>query len=84
MANHKYRQVFSKIWKGDFFDALDPSEKLFWLYLLTNEDTTQCGIYYFRSKHHTGVLGFSTDTIDSLRKRFEEKYKKIAYDNETH
>lgn len=41
----KYRQLYTEFWKDGFVVELEPEEKYFYLYLLTNANTSQCGIY---------------------------------------
>ncbi|MBX4258447.1 hypothetical protein [Clostridium estertheticum] len=41
----KYRQIYTEFWSDTFVLELDSQEKLFYLYLLTNTKSTQCGIY---------------------------------------
>ncbi|MCB2306027.1 hypothetical protein LGL08_05430 [Clostridium estertheticum] len=41
----KYRQIYTKFWSDTFVLELDSQEKLFYLYLLMNTKSTQCGIY---------------------------------------
>lgn len=43
----KYRYVYTVFWKDDYIQNLNEDEKLLFVYLLTNEDTKQCGVYTF-------------------------------------
>lgn len=60
-------------------DQADTSEKLFYLFLLTNPKTTQCGIYRLRIKDMVHFTGFSAEQCSLLIERFRE-YGKILYD----
>jgi len=40
-----YRKINTTFWSDPFICDLDPDKKLFYLYILTNERTKQCGIY---------------------------------------
>ncbi len=41
----KYRQLYTEFWSDSFVLELTPEEKYFYLYLISNCKTTQCGIY---------------------------------------
>lgn len=41
----KYRPVYTKIWKDPDFQRYTPEEKLLFIYLCTNDSTTDSGIY---------------------------------------
>ena len=71
----KYRQVHISFWQDPFIEELEPMQKYFYLYLMTNSKTTQCGCFEISNKlikYETG-LGqeeikeyielFSTDEI---------------------
>ncbi|MHB8172131.1 MAG: hypothetical protein ACYDG6_11420 [Thermincolia bacterium] len=60
-----------------------PEEKFFYLYLLTNPHTKQCGIYELSLKQAEFETGFNKDTILKLIDRFENTYQKIKYNPET-
>ena len=40
-----FRKVHVTFWRDEFVEGLTPEQKFFYLYLLTNDRTTQCGIY---------------------------------------
>lgn len=40
-----FRQIHTKIWKDGWFLDLEPSEKLLWIYLFSNDRATIAGIY---------------------------------------
>lgn len=77
-----YRQVHTAFWQDDFVLELTPEEKFFYVYLMTNGRTTQCGIFKFPRIIVQDETGYNRETIDKLVKRFEE-YKKIKYSSET-
>lgn len=77
-----YRQVYITFWQDEFILDLTPEEKYFYLYLMTNSKTSQCGIYQLPIKVMEMELGYNRDTIVKLIERFEE-YGKIAYDELT-
>ena len=74
-----YRQVYITFWQDEFILELTPEEKYFYLYLMTNSKTSQCGIYQLPIKVMEMELGYNRDTIIKLIERFEQ-YGKIAYD----
>lgn len=78
----KYRQLYTEFWKDGFVVELEPEEKYFYLYLLTNVNTSQCGIYELPKKIIENETGYNRETVDNLIKKFEE-YKKIIYSEET-
>ncbi|MCR1935004.1 DnaD domain-containing protein [Clostridium tepidum] len=78
----KYRQLYTEFWKDGFVVELEPEEKYFYLYLLTNANTSQCGIYELPKKIIENETGYNRETVDKLIKKFEE-YKKIIYSEET-
>ena len=75
-----YRQVYITFWQDEFILELTPEEKYFYLYLMTNSKTSQCGIYQLPIMEME--LGYNRDTIIKLIERFEQ-YGKIAYDEST-
>lgn len=40
-----FRQIHIDFWQDGFILDLTPEEKYFYLYLMTNSKTTQCGVY---------------------------------------
>ncbi|MFV3010971.1 DnaD domain protein [Clostridium botulinum] len=78
----KYRQLYTEFWKDGFVVELEPEEKYFYLYLLTNANTSQCGSYELPKKIIENETGYNRETVDNLIKKFEE-YKKIIYSEET-
>lgn len=77
-----YRKVDVSFWQDSFVMDLTPEEKYFYLYLMTNTKTSQCGIYELPKRLMCFETGYNLETIDKLISRFVE-YKKILYDDET-
>lgn len=77
-----YRQIHTSFWQDDFVLGLTPEEKYFYLYLLTNSKTKQCGIYEISKKVMVLETGYNLETVDKLVGKFV-KYKKILYDPKT-
>ena len=74
----KYRQVHTTFWDDGFVIDLTPEEKYFYLYLMTNNNTTQCGIYELPYRVIEMHTGYNRDTVLKLLERFKE-YGKIEY-----
>ena len=77
-----YRQVQISFWQDEFILELTPEEKYFYLYLMTNSKTTQCGVYELPKRVIQFETGYNSETVDKLLKRFIE-YGKIEYCEET-
>jgi DnaD/phage-associated family protein len=78
----KYRQLYTEFWSDGFVMDLTPEEKFFYLYLMTNSKTSQCGIYELPKQIIVTETGYNRETIDKLLTRFCE-YNKIVYCDET-
>ncbi|WP_123054498.1 DnaD domain protein [Clostridium sp. JN-1] len=78
----KYRQLHTDFWNDGFVLDLTPEEKFFYIYLMTNSNTTQCGIYELPKRIIETQTGYNRETVDKLLLRFQE-YKKIQYFDET-
>lgn len=76
-----YRHIQISFWQDRFILSLTPDERYFYLYLLTNSKTKQCGIYEIPLKIMKVETGFEKDKILNLIKKFEES-KKIKYSEE--
>ncbi len=77
-----YRQIHISFWQDEFVLNLTPEEKYFYIYLMTNSKTSQCGVYQIPKKVMELETGYNRETIDKLLNRFIE-YKKIEYNEET-
>ncbi len=77
-----YRQLHTTFWKDDFIGNCSQKEKLFFLYLISNDNTTQSGVYEFNKRYAIFELGVSQSEIEEMINKFH-KYKKIIYDRET-
>ena len=78
----KYRQLYTEFWNDGFVLDLTPEEKYFYIYLITNCNTTQCGIYELPKRIIETQTGYNRETVDKLLKRFQE-YNKIKYSEST-
>lgn len=76
-----YRQIQVTFWQDPFILDLTPEEKYFYIYLMTNSKTTQCGVYELPKKVIELETGYNRDTVEKLIKRFVD-YGKIQYNSE--
>jgi len=76
-----FRQIQISIWQDKFFLELDPLEKYFFLYLLTNSKTKQCGIYQIPEQVMLFETGLKVEEIKKYLSKFEA-CKKIKYNKE--
>jgi hypothetical protein len=75
------RMLKCKFWDDKFIEMLDPSEKLLYLYLLTNPLTNLAGVYEISIRRIAYDTGFEKDTVQKMLDRFEQA-KKVFYFNE--
>lgn len=79
-----FRKVHTEFWRDPkVIEELTPEGKLFFLYTLTNPNTTQIGIYKITKKQMAFELGYSQESINTLIDIFENKYKLIKYNPES-
>lgn len=78
----KYRQLYTEFWSDGFVLELTPEEKYFYLYLISNSRSTQCGIYEISKRTIETDTGYNRETVEKLIQRFCD-YKKILYCEET-
>ena len=74
-----YRQIHVSFWQDDFVLELTPEEKYFYLYLMTNSKTSQCGIYELPKKVMEFETGYNRETVEKLLQKFID-YGKISYE----
>jgi DnaD/phage-associated family protein len=76
----KYRLIHEDFWKNPIVqEEMSPEDKLFYLYLLTNPNTTQIGIYKITKKQMAFDLGFSMESVQTVMDRFIHHHKVIRY-----
>lgn len=64
-------------------DMFSVEDRYFYLYLLTNPNTTQLGIYELPISTASNETGYNKDVVRVLLDRFENKYDMIKYSHET-
>jgi len=77
-----YRQIQTTFWQDSFVLSLTPEEKYFYIYLMTNSKTKQCGIYELPLQIAQIETGYNRETVIKLIQKFIENGK-IIYDWET-
>jgi hypothetical protein len=77
-----FRKVHTSFWSDSFTSDLTVDQKLFYIYLLTNERTKQCGVYEITKKQISFDLGYSIDKVSILLTYFINKGK-IKYNEYT-
>ena len=78
----KYRQVHISYWQDPFIEELEPLQKYFYLYLMTNSKTTQCGCFEISNKLIKYETGLNQKEIENFIELFQDN-KKIVYSPET-
>jgi hypothetical protein len=84
-----FRKVHTSFWSDSFVSELDTDHKLFYIYLMTNERTRQCGVYEITKRQISFDLGYSIDRVSKLltyfikmgKIRFNEKTNELAIGN---
>jgi hypothetical protein len=80
----KFRMVRVDFWRNPVvLEEMSPEDKYFYLYLLTNPNTTQIGIYQITKKQMAFDLGYSIESVHSIMDRFIHHHKVIRYNPET-
>jgi hypothetical protein len=73
-----YRPIHITFWQDKFTLKLTPEQKYFYLYLMTNSKTKQCGVYELPMSVMALETGYNSETITKLIKNFGE-FGKIEY-----
>lgn len=76
----KLRSLSTAFWSDPFIEELSPSEKLLFIYLITNEKTNMLGIYESSIKKISFETGIPSNTISEALKKFEASGK-VKYAN---
>lgn len=78
------RVVNTDFWDDEkVLDNFSPEDKLFWLFLLTNPQSKQLGIYKLPIKKISFYTGYDENAVSILLDRFEKFYNVIKYNKET-
>lgn len=71
----KIRMVNTRFWIDDYISHLDPTEKLLFLYFLTNPYTDICGMYEIPLKNVAVDTGIDKEMVIKILNRFERDGK---------
>lgn len=77
-----FRKIHVQFWSDVFIQSLTPEQKFFFLYLLTNERTKQCGVYEITTRQISYDTGYNVETVNKLISFFEDA-SKILFSRET-
>ncbi len=79
-----FRMVHTEFWNDSkVIEEMTPEDKYFFLYLLTNPNTTQIGIYQITKKQMAFDMGYSMETVNSLLDRFTRHHGLVEYNPDT-
>lgn len=80
----KSRTINTKFWEDEkVVENFTTEDKMFWLYLLTNKNSNTLGSYRLSQGVMARELGFHTDSVNNILKRFITYHEMIDYDFET-
>ena len=77
MATQRY--ISTSFWDDEWIGGLDPSEKLLYLYLMTNPETNIAGIYKLSMRRMCFDTGFNTDTVGHILGKFKAAGKAFFF-----
>lgn len=77
------RVVDTSFWTDGKVEEFTPEDKYFMLYLMTNPNTTQLGIYEIVVRRAAYELGYSQDSVRALLERFEHTHGMIFFSKAT-
>lgn len=75
------RYIDTSFWDDTWVQELDPSEKLLYIYLLTNPLTNLAGVMELTIKRICFDTGFNSDTVTHILRKFENAKKVYRYNN---
>jgi hypothetical protein len=61
-----FRKIHTTFWTDPFVENLTQEQKLFYLYLISNTKTKQCGIYEISKKYMSYETGFTIPQVNEL------------------
>jgi hypothetical protein len=76
----KQRIIKDEMWSDDWFFELDPSEKLMWVFLLTNPRNNVAGVFNVSIAWISVHTGFTKEVVELILKRFVNEGKIIILD----
>lgn len=79
-----YRTISMSFWTDSkVVDDFTPEDRYFYLYLFSNPHTNLCGCYEISIKQIANEIGYNTDTVTNLLRRFEQIHNVIRYSSDT-
>lgn len=78
MAQFAYRQIYTQIWRDDWFQELEPEAKLLFIYLFSNDSSNLLGLYKISLRTIAFETGLEIDYIKSTIQYFSE-HGKVHY-----
>ena len=70
-----YRKIHDDFWTDPDIEELTPEQKFFYLYLITNPNVNQIGLYEFSIRRACFETGYNSDTVSKLLDTFQEMGK---------
>ena len=70
-----YRKIHDDFWTDPDIEELTPEQKFFYLYLITNPNVNQIGLYEFSIRRACFETGYNSDTVYKLLDTFQEMGK---------
>lgn len=77
----KYRQIETNFWEDSYILELTNSEKIFFIYLFTNDKVNLCGIYELPDRVICSTLGATLGELANLKLKMEKDNKYAFYKN---
>jgi len=78
------RVINTDFWKDDIVaEDYSAEDRYFMLYLLSNPNTKQCGIYHLPIRTIAFEMGYKETAAQAILDRFETKFKNIKYSKNT-
>lgn len=71
----KTRYIKTDFWSDSFIESLDPTEKLLFIYLFTNDKLDLCGIYEITIRKISFETWINEDRVQKTINKFSEKWK---------
>jgi hypothetical protein len=77
MATQRY--ISTSFWDDEWIQTLDPSEKLLYLYFMTNPLTNIAGVYKLSVRRICFDTGFNSDSVGHIMAKFEKARKAFRF-----
>ena len=75
----KYRQIKTDFWQDGYISELTDKEKLFFIYLFTNDRVNMCGIYELPDKFMLPTLGATLGELENMKQKMQKDNKYAFY-----